>query len=657
MTAHGMLSRIGGTRLRRLGKAGFLVPDGEPAPTASPPALFWRTAWVGLVTGPLEVGLVLALKQVSDGTPGLFHMNRHIFWMIPLSHLGLFAALGLILAVLRRVRSTFSYRRASWLVAGAAALSLLLAIHSLHLIACAALALGFVARSARFIEAAILRSGRLPRASFPLLVIAVPAFGGISLGVMPWGGNPLLAGPGGPPGDSPNVVLVVMDTVRADHLSLYGYRRPTSPQLARFARRGVRFAEARSTAPWTLPSHASLFTGRWPHELSAGFGGPLDGAVPTLSEFLRDHGYATGGFVANTLYCSAESGLGRGFDRYEDHEVSASGLLHASAIGQRFLARVGPFLARRVRAVDTTIRSAWRGDEATLAPHRPNKPYKDASRINRDALAWIDAQAGRPFFAFLNYFDAHTPYLLPAGRGHHFGQAPVTREDFELLNGFWSADKVKLTERGAALARDAYDDCVGYLDEQLGHLVDELDRRGLLRNTIVIITGDHGEELGEHGLYGHASSLYRPEIHVPLVIVGPSGLLEGRVVTEPVSLRRIPATVVDLLRLTESSPFPGSSLARCPQSGDDLVLSEVAAPAKNNANKGRSPVFRKPLKALTDRTSVYIRGDDGSEELYDLEGDVHEERNLAFEPESAAELARMRRLLDQALGESAPADR
>jgi arylsulfatase A-like enzyme len=626
--------------------------------------LFCRTAWVGLITGPLEVGLVLALKQVRDGTPGLFHMNRHILWMIPLSHLGLFAAVGLLLALLLRFRARFSYRRAAWFVGGLAALSMLLTIRTLHPIACAALCLGFAARSARRIESAVLRSGRLPRATFPVLVVAIPALAVFASGAMPRLGNSFQAGPGPAPGGSPNVVLVVMDTVRADHLSLYGYERGTSPQLARFARRGVRFAEARSTAPWTLPSHASLFTGRWPHELSAGFGGPLDGAVPTLAEFLRDHGYATGGFVANTLYCSAESGLGRGFNRYEDHEVSASGVLYASAIGQRFLARVGPFLARRVKAANTALRGALRGGEAKLAPHRPNKPYKDASRINRDALAWIDAQAGRPFFAFLNYFDAHTPYLLPKGQGRHFGKAPATREDFELLNDFWSLDKTKVTEPTVELARDAYDDCVAYLDEQLGRLVDELDRRGLLRNTVVIVTADHGEELGEHGLYGHASSLYRPEIHVPLVIVGPSGVPGDRVVAEPVSLRRIPATVVDLLHLSDPSPFPGSSLARSWRAGasrsDDAgepVLSEVASPARNNPNQGRSPVFRKPLKALTDRGSVYIRGGDGSEELYDLEADRGEERNLARDPAAAAELARMRERLERTLGESAPAVR
>ena len=122
-----------------------------------------------------------------------------------------------------------------------------------------------------------------------------------------------------PPANSPNVLLIVLDTVRADHLSLYGYERPTTPVLERLAKRGIRFDEARATAPWTLPSHASMFTGRWPHELGEKWMTPLRGNFPTLAEYLGDHGYATAGFVANVGYCSQETGLARGFTHYEDY--------------------------------------------------------------------------------------------------------------------------------------------------------------------------------------------------------------------------------------------------------------------------------------------------------------------------------------------------
>ncbi len=116
-----------------------------------------------------------------------------------------------------------------------------------------------------------------------------------------------------------------MDTVAADHLALYGYERPTSPSLDELARRGSRFDSAVSSSSWTLPSHASMFTGRWPHELSVGWRTPLDSAQPTVAEFLRERGYATAGFIANTTYCALDSGLGRGYTLYRDyifHELS-----------------------------------------------------------------------------------------------------------------------------------------------------------------------------------------------------------------------------------------------------------------------------------------------------------------------------------------------
>ena len=122
-----------------------------------------------------------------------------------------------------------------------------------------------------------------------------------------------------PPGDPPNVLLITLDTVRADHLSLYGYERPTSPVLESLARSGIRFDEARATAPWTLPSHASIFTGRWPHELGVNWMTPLGADVPTLAGYLGSRGYATAGFVANTLYCSYDTGLDRGFTHFEDY--------------------------------------------------------------------------------------------------------------------------------------------------------------------------------------------------------------------------------------------------------------------------------------------------------------------------------------------------
>ena len=136
-----------------------------------------------------------------------------------------------------------------------------------------------------------------------VLILAATPWGGDRINAWRQGARPLPA-----PG-SPNLLLVVLDTDAADHLSLYGYGRPTSPTMVELAGRGIRFDRAQATSSWTLPSHASMFTGRWPHELSAGWLTPLDSTYPTLAEFLSSRGYATAGFVANYWYCASASGL------------------------------------------------------------------------------------------------------------------------------------------------------------------------------------------------------------------------------------------------------------------------------------------------------------------------------------------------------------
>ena len=174
------------------------------------------------------------------------------------------------------------------------------------------LAVGFSTRLVPVIERHAEGFRRLVRVSLPLAAALVPV-----LAASLWVGDlrtawreearPL------PPSSSPNILLIVLDTVGAEHLGLYGYSRSTSRSIDELAARGIRFDQAQSASSWTLPSHASMFTGRWPHELSAGWFTPLDGTVPTLAEVVGSHGYATAGFVANTWYCARDSGLGRGF--------------------------------------------------------------------------------------------------------------------------------------------------------------------------------------------------------------------------------------------------------------------------------------------------------------------------------------------------------
>ena len=644
-------ARVARMRLhRREESRGWPSPAGT-MPDSRAATLFETAAWFGMVTGLLELGMTLALKSYHDDAPGFFRGNRHVLWIIPVVDLAIFLAVGLLLGLVARLRPGKSAPLAA-ILPFLAALTVLLTVRGLHAIACAILAGGITYRSSPGIWAHARRFRRLVRLSLPGLALAVAALAGASLGREWLAERNGLASLPRASAAAPNVLLIVMDTVRADRLSLYGYTRPTSPNLAELARRGVRFERAWSTAPWTLPSHASMFTGRWPHELSAGLKGPLDSRYPTLAESLLRRGYVTAGFVANTTYCSAETGLGRGFLHYEDHILTPSGLLRGTALGRRVLDKV---------VVSVRELAAASGLGAWLCPGN-GKAFKDAATINGDFLGWLSGHPDRPFFAFLNYFDAHHPYVLPEGVDRHFGIRPETHADDLTLHRWWSLDKRRLPPRDVALARDAYDDCIAYLDAQLGRLFAELDRRGVLAKTLVIVTSDHGEHLGEHALFGHASSLYAPEVHVPLVIVGPAEVPAGRVVRELVSLRDLPATVVDLLGATPKPSFPGTSLARRwdhaeagrPSAGP--VLSEVEGPAKGPANGGRSPVFRGAMKTLSDGKMAYIRNGDGREELYDLATDPQETRDLAGTPAAKTILLGYREQLERLLRAGVRAD-
>ncbi len=349
-----------------------------------------------------------------------------------------------------------------------------------------------------------------------------------------------------------------MDTVRADATSLNGSTRDTTPNLAALARRGALFEQAISTAPWTLPSHASMFTGRWPWELLVGPDRALDARYPTLAGYLDRHGYATAGFVANTVFCTREYGLSRGFGHYEDFVLTPLEALRGTALGW--------LVCRRLTPVVDRLREATGRDPGHPLEVRTYR--KDAAEINRAALNWIETDDDRPFFVFLNYLDAHDPYLVPRGAEHPFSGHPATLAERRALRDWIGEEPRARAPSEMQLARDAYDDCLAYLDGEIGRLVDELGRRGRLENTVIVVTADHGEHFGEHArdglpLVGHRLSVYQPEIHVPLLIVAPNRIPSRMVVPDVVSLRDLPATIVDLVGLGRGRalprPFPRSS--------------------------------------------------------------------------------------------------
>jgi arylsulfatase A-like enzyme len=414
----------------------------------------------------------------------------------------------------------------------------------------------------------------------------------------------------------PNVLIIILDTVRAATLSLYGSSLETTPALARWAGDGATFDWAFSPAPWTLPSHASMFTGRTAGELVANWTVPHDRTTPVLAEAFRDRGYRTAGFVGNLDYTSWDSGLDRGFAHYEDYHISFHQLWLSSSYTQT--ATIANAL--KARTVGEAIRSLLGGDLSINPKHRQHPRRADA--VTNGFLQWHASSGDRPFFAFLNYFDAHAAYYSPPG-------SPVVGTP------------------GTALSE--YATAIRWLDSNLDSLFRTLKTRGALDNTVVIVTSDHGELFNEHGLWGHAHNLYRNVLHVPLVIRFPGQVPAGARVSRQVSLRHLAATVADLAGLPAGT-FPGTSLRDTwehPDAATSPVLAEVRRAPNVEANL---PTATGDLAAVLDDSLHYIVSTAGREELFRYRTDSAEVADLAQGADRLTRLRERRDLLERVRG-------
>ena len=608
------------------------------------------TSWCGLVAGLVEVAAIVVRKSFDPN--GFSLMSRHFVWLIPVTNLLVFVMLGFMGWLVIWAWP----RRGRWLLArGLCALTIwpmaLAGAPKIFALAWLAVALGVASRVVPVLERNASRLRRLVYASLPVAGATVAL-----LAIWPWVGDLIKQAREDardlPPAGSANVLVVVMDTVAAGHLGVHGYPRRTSNTLIELAERAIRFDSARSTCPWTLPSHASMFTGRWFHELSSGWLTPLDETYPTLAEFLGTRGYATSAFTANYTYCARDSGLARGFTHFEDHFFPRLTCFKMSAVVNRVL--------EGIQAIEDFLEGPLE-----FAELRPYLKYlwqlmdtnrKDAAVVNREFLDWLSARRRpeRPFFTFLNYYDAHYPYQLTPGRMHRFGAVAIDNATRDMIQRWPLLDKTALSAKEIAFAVDSYDECIADLDEQLGVLFDELERRGIIKNTWLVIVADHGESFGEHaGVFCHGTSLYQTEVHVPLLIVPPGGAPAKRVIKETVSLRDLAATVVDVLGMAPGSPFPGESLARLwkesrpgEYSGgisSSPGLTEVVPLDPRYADSSGLSKRVWPLGGFADDEWSYIRREgEVYEELFDLRIDGKEERNLANDPAARPSLDRMR---------------
>ena len=513
--------------------------------------------WCGLVAGTLEVGAIVLRKHTFDLNQ-FYWMSRHFVWLIPLTNLLIFLSLGM-----GSGSCPLWPRRGRWLGARLLCVLTLLAplwaaFPRIYGPAAFLLALGIAARLVPILERHADTFRRCVMISFPVLAAVTPL-----LAASVWAGDWLKerseAARPLPPAGSPNVMLIVLDTVAAGHLSLHGYDRPTSPTLEGLARRGSGSTGCRQPphgpcrptpasspggGPTSCPSAGSRrwmqLIPRWRNTWDRAVT-PRPGSSPTHSIAGPTRGWAAAS-RSTGITSSPSSALKPA--ALVDRPVEGLRALHHFLRERASLV----FLAELIKKFDAGFR-------------------KPAAVVNREILGWLSSrpQPERPFFAFMNYYDVHYPYSLQEGGIHRFAVRPRTDREIDLIEKWKTVDKSTLSVQETTFARDSYDDCIANLDEQLGLLIDELERRGVLESTWLIITSDHGESFGEQpGVFLHGTSLYQPQVHVPLVIVPPPGSPRPSrpVVSENVSVRDLPATVVDLLDLEAGAPFPGQSLAR-----------------------------------------------------------------------------------------------
>ncbi|MGQ0647592.1 MAG: sulfatase [Gemmatimonadaceae bacterium] len=574
-------------------------------------------AGMAIVTGALQVAIGALRHAVGHD---FIWVSRDYVWMTPLGTLALFLVLAAPVSVGAILIPRWPWIRISGFLFGTlGVLSLVLLVPGLHHLAALAMAVGAGTRVAMwFTQTPERRVQQLQRVTAVLVLVLAAAAGWREWARRRAEKTHVAALPVAAAG-APNVLVIILDTVRAASMSFLGYGRETTPALAALGAEGAVFEQAWTTSPWTLPSHAGMFTGRFPSQLSTDWRQPLDDRHRTLAEILAGRGYRTAGFAANHFYTSYESGLTRGFDHYEDYLRTPKQVLLSATLTQTRLfwqllqgTGIGSRLGALAR-MDLRLQLMW-------TSHR-----KLAPQVTGEFLRWQETVTDRPFFAFLNLYDAHLPYDPPAPWDTRF-----------------SAERTGL---------DKYDGGIAYMDDALGSLFAELRRRGLLDRTLVVVSSDHGEGFGEHGLHGHGNSLYRTELHVPLVVRYPDTIPPGTRVSAPVTLRDLAATALDAAGAGPGThAIPGASWLRMlalegPPQGS-AVVSEVSAGINTDPTH---PVSRGAMQSLVTDSIHYIRNGDGVEEAYAWRTDPGETKDRAKESTDAPLLQSLRDALLRAL--------
>ena len=373
-----------------------------------------------------------------------------------------------------------------------------------------------------------------------------------------------------------NVLLISIDTLRADRLSCYGYERPTSPAIDELAARGLLFENSVAQSPWTLPSHAAMLTGRFPHRVGmVDDSRTLPADTATLASILDENRFITGAFV-NSHYLQRKHGFDRGFLTFE----------HVDGVDEN------------------------KGQE-----------------ITRKAIEWLDRYGAKSFFLFVHYYDVHSSYTPSAEFARQFTGAyggPAAGTTVQLLRA--REGELELSAEDIAHVSDLYDAEIRQLDTKIGRLLAHLKSSGLDRNTLVVLSADHGEEFLEHGGLLHGRTFYNEVVNVPLIMSGP-GVASGRRVAGVSMLADIVPTLLGRLGIAHGGPFDGEDLFAGGEPDYDAKRERFVLAAADHNNQ--EPDIKRMVR--NQRFKLLFNRLTGERELYDLVNDPAEKHDLSAE--------------------------
>ncbi|ELY61121.1 sulfatase [Natronolimnohabitans innermongolicus] len=446
----------------------------------------------------------------------------------------------------------------------------------------------------------------------------------------------------------PNIVLIVMDTARA---STVLENRDVMPNLHQIADDGVTFTNAFTTGPWTLPSHASMFTGQYTSDHGTYADSRyFDPDVPTVAERVQEQGYQTVAF-SNNMWVNPEFGFDRGFEDFITSWQLFEGGADLATIAKENRGTVSQALAV---GKELFSRDGYKTFCNALYTQLFRKRYDDGAYLtNYRIKRWFKKQrdADRPFFLFANYLEPHLEYRPPRGYRSEFFDSDADYEFATSVNQDpWAyiAGNEEMDERDFEALKSLYRSELRYLDHRIGKLYDWLDERGELENTALFVVGDHGENIGEHGLMDHQYCLYDTLLHVPLIARYPETFDSGSNRTDLVEVKDLYATFMDLAGETVSEHSTNGSQSLIKETDREAAFAEYMVPQPSMTSleeriDGLSESVRqydRGLRAIRTKEWKFIKGTDGGNELYNICEDPNENQNIAAEhPEIHGELA------------------